>query len=385
MHKLIPLAAAFMIALGTSQPAGAESGKTETAKIETAIDATALVEGGASDAEIIRQLSEQRGMTPGSATLRGKSEPRQILSLLDLPEPSQKDADKGKTAAHRTAGEDLFKKGDFAKAAWEFTQATRYAADNLDIYKYELYKMRGDSYKEFLKTRLNPLTPSGKEEAKKPFFDKKREMVCGAVYADYRKASDLLDRSIQTGITEIEARNVRMKELKEGKDPTRQHKSKSGEYINIMRDMRRILYRQASARSGVKHLKEAMDDYRTVCSAEEKARRDQAREARDKARDKNWIKFGEIDDARYFYDKDAVKKAKNRVTAWFRKETLDDEASYELTGIRLDCGKKTYATLEISSYGEDGKLKAKQQFKKAAEKKVVRDKPEAMLLGRVCK
>lgn len=385
MHRLIPFAAAFMFALGTSQPAGAESGKTGTAKIETAIDAAALIEGGASDVEIIRLLSDQRGTAPSAPLLKGKSEPRQIQILLDLPEPSQKDADKGKTAAHRTAGENFFKRGDFVQAAQEFTQAMKYAADNLDIYKYELYKMRGDSYKEILRTRLNPLTPYGQEEAKKPFFGKKRELVCGAVYADYRKASDLLDRSIQTGITEIEARNVRMKELKEGKDPTRQHKSKSGEYINIMRDMRRILYRQASASSGVKHLKEAFNDYRTVCSAEEQARRVQAREARDKSRDKNWIRFGEIEDARYFYDNGTVKKSKNRVTAWFRKETLDDEASYELIGVRLDCGKKTSATLEISSYGEDGKLKSKQQYKKAAEKKIVKDKPEEMLMGRVCK
>ena len=385
MKKIFPSILVLALVAGLTHPSLAEENKTENGKILTAIDVAALMENGSSDVEIVKLLSEQRSIDKASPILKGKTEQQKIPILLNLPEPSKKDADKGKTAAYRTAGENFFKIGEYAKAARELSLATKYSANNLDIYNYELYKARGDSYKEFLKAKLSPSTPIGREEAKRQFFEQKRKLICGAVYSDYRTASALLDRTVRDGITELETRNVRMKELKEGKDPTRQYKTKSSEYINIMRDMRRLLYRQASAKSGAKHLKSALDDYRTVCSAEEQVRADLVRQARDKARDRKWVKFGEIDDASYFYNKAAVKKSNNSVTAWFRKETTDDEKSHDIVKVSLECGKKTFATQETSSYGEDGKLKSKHQFKKAVVKSVVKGGPEELLIGSICK
>lgn len=385
MHKLFSVVLALTLAVWLPLGASAADEKVKVVKILTAIDVATLIENGASNADIVRILSEQRGVDPAAPALKGKSEQQKILLLLNLPEPAKKDADKGKTSAHRTAGEDSFKKKDYAKAAQEFSLATKYMVDNLDIYKHELFKLRGDSYKELLRSGLSPSTPEGQEESKKPFFDQKRVLLCGAVYADYRTASVLLDKSIRDGITEVEARNVRMKELKEGKDPTLQFKTKSNEYINIMRDMRRILYRQSSAKSAAKHLKLALEDYGKVCPAEEQARRDLVREARDKSRDRKWVKYGEIDDASYFYDKASLKKTKDGVTVWSRKETFDDDTSHDLLKLRLDCGKKKSRILETAGYGTDGKQTSKKEYKKPVEKTVVPGTPEVLLMDSICR
>jgi len=365
---------------GLSGQVRAEQEKPQSKQILSATEVAALMEKGQSDADIAKKLSEQQGVDRSSPLLKGKTDEQVTVYLLTRPKSSGKVVDKGKIIKHKAEGETYYKGLQYDKAANEFSLAISYASDN-----YELYKLRGDSYKQYLMTTLSPSSPAGQDVAKRALFDRKRTLICDSIYADYRMALDLADKSIQNGVTEMNKLRDRMVELKEDKDPSTQYKKKSAENIISMRLMQRILYQQRAAKQAGITIKKAVDDYKTVCAKEDTARRDVIRLQRDKTRDRKWIKYGEKDETTYFYDKSNLSKSKEGITVLYRKETTDDDTSYDLVKAKVDCKKRTLSILDSSRYDETGKLVGKKQHDAKSIKNVVPGSTDEMLLAITCK
>lgn len=380
MKKRIPILIALTFLSGLSYAAEPEQNSSQDQQILSAFGVAALMEKGASDADIAKILAEQLGFDPATAPLKGKTDEQTMYYLLSVAEPKGKVVDLGKNVTHKAAGDAALKAKLYEKAATEYSLAINYSVD-----KHDIYKLRGDSYKEYLKSRLSHSSPENPDEAKQPLFKRKRNLLCNSIIADYRTAGRLIDKSIQDGITKMQDLEVSMLELRKGSDETLKFKKRSSSNINIMRDMRRLLYRQSSAKSATKHLALAVDEYKTVCAEEEAERRNLIRQARNKARDKKWLLYAEKDDDNYYYDKSALAKAKTGTTVMIRMENSDDEISYNLAKITLDCKKKTIATQESSSFGEDGTLSSKAQYKQIIFKNIVPGSVEDLLRGKVCK
>lgn len=380
MKKLFPGLVLLAFAVGLSPVAQAENSQPQKEPILSALGAAALMEKGSSDAEIVQLLAKQRGLDRTAAPLKGKTDKQALYYLVAVAEPQGKVVDLGKDVTHKAAGDAALKAKLYEKAATEYSLAINYSVD-----KYDIYKLRGDSYKEYLKEQLPLSSPDNQDEEKRPLFKRKRDLICNSIIADYRTAARLVDKSIQDGITKMEELEVTMLELRKGSDETLKFKKRSSSHINIMRDMRRLLYRQSSAKSAAKHLGLAVDEYKTVCAEEEVERRNLIQQTRDKTRDKKWLWYAEKDDVSYFYDKTSLAKAKNGTTVVTRRENSDDEVSFALDKVTLDCKKKTIGTRESSVYDEDGKLSSKAQFTQILFKNIVTGTANDLLSGKICK
>jgi len=380
MKKLFPILVVLAFVAGLPQSAYAENEKTKSEEILTTIDVTALLEKGASSAEIATRLTRQWSMDRTVPPLKGKSDEQAILYLLANPKSSTKVVDKGKFITYKAEGETYLKGLLYDKAAQKFSLAMIYSEPNLD-----LYKLRGDSYKMYLTTNYSSASSNAQDEAKQVRFNKNRKLLCNSIYSDYLAASGLVDKSIQNGIVEMNRLGDKMVELKEGNDPNVQYKKKSAENIISMRLMQRILSQQRSAKQAGINIKRAIADYKTVCGKEDAERKDQIRLERNKTRDKKWVQYAEKDDASYYFDKTTLAKAKTGTTVLIRKENSDDETSYNLAKVTLDCKKKTIGTRESSSFGEDGTLSSKTQYKQIIFKNIVPGSVEDLLRGKVCK
>jgi len=380
MKKRISILVALTFLAGLSYAAEPEKKSSQDQDILTAFGVADLMEKGASDAEIVQSLAKQRGIDRTTTPLKGKSDEQAIYYLLAVVEPKGKVADLGKNVTHKAAGDTAMKADLYEKAATEYSLAINYSFD-----QYDIYKLRGDTYKEYLKSKLPLSSPEKQEEAKRPLFERKRKLICNSIVADYRTAARLVDKSIQNGITEMESLKIGMLELRKDSDEMLKFKKRSSSNINIMRDMRRLLYRQSSAKSAAKHIGLAMDEYKTVCAAEEAERRNLIRQARNKARDKKWLLYAEKDDDSYFYDKSTLVKAKTGATVVTRKENSDDEKSFDLAKVTLVCKKKTIGTREFSIFGENGTLLSKAQYKQIMFKDIVPGTTEDQLRGKICR
>jgi hypothetical protein len=372
----------FFLTLGAglSGQVRADQEKPQGKQILSAIEVAALMDKGESDADIAKKISEQRGVDRASSALKGKTDEQIIYQFLSRPKSSEKVVDKGKAITHKAQGETYEKSLQHDKAANEFSLAISHSTDD-----YDLYKLRGDSYKQYLTANLSPSPLTGQDEFKRTLFDRKRKLLCNSIYADYRMASGLVDKSIQNGVSEMNRLRDRMTELKDSKSPNDQYKKKSAENIISMRLMQRILYQQRAAKLAGININKAMADYKTVCAKEDAARRDVIRRERDATRDRKWMKYGEKNEATYFYDTSSPAKSKGSLTVWSRRETADDATSYDLAKLKLDCKNRSIGTLETSSYDENGKLALKKQFDTVSAKSVVPGSVEDLLLAKTCK
>lgn len=380
MQKLFPILVILALVTGVSQSARAEKETTKSVEILTAIDVTTLMEKGTSSAEIANTLAKQRGIDRTAPSLKGKSDEQIIYYLLAKPKAATKVVDKGKSITYKSEGETYYKKLQYDKAAQKFTLAMIYSDTN-----HDLYKLRGDSYKKYLTTNFSPDSSSTRDEATQVLFDKKRKLMCNSIHADYRTASNLVDKRIQENITESNKLMERMVEIQEGTDPTLQYKKKSAANIISMRLMRRVNYQQNVAKQAGTQLKKAIADYKVVCGKEDAERRELIKRERDTTRDEKWVEFSEKDGASSFYDKTNLLKAKGSSTAWLRIENSDDVASYDLNKVTLDCTKRTISTLESSRYDETGKRMTIKQPEKTLVKRVLPGSSEELLFGKVCK
>lgn len=380
MKKLIPSIVILSLIAGLSQTARAEVGANKSEEILTAIDVTRLMEKGESSAVIANTLAKQWNMDRSTLPLKGKSDEQVINYLLATSESSIKFIDKGKFITYKTEGETYLKDLLYDKAAQKFSLAMIYSEPN-----HSLYKLRGDSYKLYLTTNFSPASSNAQDEAKQTIFVNNRKLLCNSIHSDYLKASKLVEKSIQDGVVEMNRLRNRMVELKEGKDPNLQYKKKSAENIIGMRLMQRTQYRYNTEKHADISIRKALADYRVFCAKEDAEHRNLIKSERDKVRDKKWLLYGEKDDDSHYYDKTTLAKAKTGTTVVIRTENSDDETSYNLAKVTLDCKKKTIGTLEFSSFAEDGTLSAKTQYKQIIFKNIVPGSVEDLLRGKVCK
>jgi hypothetical protein len=380
MNKLIPSLVILFLIAGLSQAARAEIAANKSEEILTAIDVTRLMEKGESSAVIANTLAKQWGMDRSTSPLKGKSDDQVINYLLTTSKSPTKIDNKGKFITYKAEGESYLKDLLYDKAAQKFSLAMIYSEPN-----HSLYKLRGDSYKLYLTTNFSPASSNAQDEAKQTIFVNNRKLLCNSIHSDYLKASKLVEKSIQDGVVEMNRLRNRMVELKEGNDPNFQYKKKSAENIIGMRLMQRTQYRYNAEKHADISIRKALADYRVFCAKEDAEHRNLIKSERDKARDKKWLLYGEKDDDGHFYDKTTLTKTKTGTAMVIRKENSDDETSFNLAKVTLDCTKKTIGTQEYSSFSEDGTLSSKTQNKQIIFKKIVPGSIEDLLRDKVCK
>ena len=380
MTKLFHILVVLAFVSGLPQTVRAENDIPKNEKILTAIDVTALMEKGASSAEIAEALAKQWGMNRTAAPLKGKSDEQVISYLLTNPKFSTKVVDKGKSITYKAEGETYLKGRLYDKAAQKFSLAMIYSDPN-----HDLFKLRGDSYTMYLTKNFSPTSSITQDRAQQVMVDKKRKLLCNSIHSDYLTASDLVGKSIQDGVSEMNRLQDRMIELKEGKEPNVQYKKKNAENIIGMRLMQRTQYKYNSAKHADITIRKALANYKVICGKEDRERRDLIKLERDKTRDKKWVKYGEKDETVYFYDKSNLLNSKGSIVAWLRIENTDDAASYDLIKAKLDCTKRTIGTLEFSRFDETGKRSTKKQPEKTLAEKVKLGSSEELLLGKICK
>ncbi len=380
MKKLFPILVILAFVAGLSQTACAENEKPKKVEILSAFDVATLMEKGSSDADIANLLAKQRGVDRTAAPLKEKTDQQAIYYLLTYAKPKGKVPDLGKTVVHKAQGDTAMKAGQYEKAATEYSLAINFT--NTD---YQPYKLRADSYIDYLKRESAASPGAGTAKDKPAMSEKTRSLFCNSIYNDYHFASLLNNNQVQSAILEMDRLRDRMQELRNNPDPSVDYKRKSYENILNMRLLQQIYYRQREAYQAGVNLRRAQTEYNTVCANEEANRKALVRLARDKARDKKWMKFGEKEDESYFYDTSNLAKSNGSITALFLKENTYDEKSYQLTKLSLDCKKKTYTTLEYSGYDGDGKQVFQKKFKNTDSKSAAPDSAEALLLGALCK
>jgi hypothetical protein len=241
------------------------SGENE---ILTAIDVVDLMQRGSSDAEIAKLLSDQRGFDRASAHKNGSTDGQIIKSLIA--DPTKKTPDDKESMKHKNEGDINFSKSQYNKAAKEYTLAIQYS-DN----KYEPYKLRADTYKQYLKTQLNPVSGSSSEKRRQDLFDQSRGLLCSSIYADYSEAIRLNDKTVSDIILELNALKYKMSKqtiVYEENSKVVASRYRGGQNIHDMRRLQ-ILYQshiaaQKANKTIRKTIDEAVSDYKAVCEAQ---------------------------------------------------------------------------------------------------------------------
>ena len=77
---------------------------------------------------------------------------------------------------------------------------------------YTPYKLRGDTYKQYLTAEFSPLSGSSSDEAKKILLNKTRALLCKSIYSDYRKSIEIIDEVIRKNIADINMIKFRMEQ-----------------------------------------------------------------------------------------------------------------------------------------------------------------------------
>ncbi|MGA7827106.1 MAG: surface-adhesin E family protein [Geobacteraceae bacterium] len=380
MKKLFPILVVLAFVTGLSQAAWAEKVNPKNKEILSAFDVVTLMKKGSSDADIVKVLTEQRGIARDSAPIKGKSDEQALYYLLTYAKPKGKVPDRGKTLIHKDLGDKALRSGLFEKAATEYSLAIDFSEND-----YAPYKSRADSYSGYLKAKTDIAKNAGSEVKEPPLSGETRSLLCNNIYNDYHLASLLNNKEVQAGILEMDRLRDRMQELRDNPDPSVDYKRKSYENIMNMRLLQQIYYSQRNAYQAGVNIRKAQEQYNTLCADEEAARRDMVRLTRNTMRDKKWQKFGEKEDESYFYDTSNISKSKGISTVMFLKENIYDDKSYQLTKLTLDCKKKTFATQDYSGYDEYGNQVFHKTFKNSAMKSAAAGTAEALLLDAICK
>jgi len=238
------------------------SGENE---ILTAIDVVDLMQHGSSDADIAKVLSDRRGYDRESALKKGNTDEQIIQSLIS--DPAKKAIDDKKSMQHRTEGDIYFRKSQYDKAAKEYTLAVKYS-DN----KYEPYMLRADTYKQYLKTQLNPVPESFSDKAKQHLFDKSKRLLCNSIHADYSEAMRVNDKTVSDIVLEINALKGKMISrtfVSEKDSKVAASRYRAGQNVHNMRKLNKLnasyLAAQKANKAVHNTINAAISDYKLVC------------------------------------------------------------------------------------------------------------------------
>jgi len=382
MKKMFQFVFVLVLAAGLFEPAHAQNETLHVGEILTAIDVVDLLNGGSSEADIAKTLSGQGNFDREGAIGKGKTD-KQIIKYLITgsinPGSSIEGSsiDNSKSTPHKFEGDKYFKETKYDKAATEYTLAIKKSKDN-----QTLYKLRGDSYRQYLLSKF-PTSGSTKDEIK----HSSRSLLCGAMYSDYKKALEINNKAIQNNNSSIKLLEYQMsnKELaivNKG-DVAPYHNRAAGNILG-MREMDRLYRLQRSANHFNLNIKKAISDYKLVCSEEDAALRKSLIIEKDNKRDKKWIKYEDRGETSYFYDKSGIEKSKGNLTIWTRNERNDDEQANDVARVRINCKKRIIGTIEDSSYDETGNLLKKQHVDNVTMKTVMPGTITEKLFKEVC-
>jgi hypothetical protein len=364
-------------------PQAAKSAPTSGAgEILTAIDVAALILGGSTDADIAKSLSGQRGFDRETALTKGITDAQITRYLIIHKNPSDPVSDSNQALLRKVDGDSYYHKKEYDKAAREYTLAARHSAG-----KFEPYKLRADSYKQYLQTELNSASGSSSAKANPALLEKSRMLLCLAVNADYAKARTLNNQTLSDTVVKMNALRSRMSSGQGQYDATVKVDPTYHKSARQKIDMRQLRLLENQVRA-CKHddtlITAAMSDSKQVCGQEDAARRQLVKTEREKARDKKWVRYGEKEEASYFYDKAGMTRSKDYLTVGTRVENNDNEKAYDTAKLRINCMSNTLGIIDRQSYDAIGNLASELHEKNPADKKVVKGSMEEMLLKEVC-
>jgi tetratricopeptide (TPR) repeat protein len=383
MKKLLTAVFALLLTSALSGQARAESADVPAKEILTAIDVEALIKSGSSDADIARQLSAQRGFDRDSALKDGQTDQQIIMKLITGAYAADNTPDKNKAVSHKFAGDKYLKESRYEKAATEYSIAIKYARDDLS-----LYKTRGDSYRQYLKSKLPAPQGVAGVEKRNASSARARGLLCSSITSDYKKVialnSDLRKKNeMQINILKTDMSKKRVPS--QDKSDVAPNYYRAAGNIHGMREMDRLYRIHRTAMQTDLTTRKALADYKAVCREEDAALRESIKSEKASRRDSKWLKYGESGDTAYFYDKSSMEKSKDDLRVWTRHEGIDDLLSDEVARIRINCQKRTIGTIESQIYDESGNLLSKQHNDDVAIKKAGTGSMEEKLISETCK
>jgi hypothetical protein len=383
MKKLLTVVFTLLLTSALSGQARAESANVPAKEILTAIDVAEMIKSGSSDADIAKLLSGQNDFDRESALKNGNTDQQIIMGLLTGAYPSNIIPDKNKAVRHKFQGDKFLKESKFEKAASEYSLSIKYARDN------QLpYKSRGDSYKQYLMTRLPASQGVAEDKAIHSSTSRARLFVCGSIFSDYKKVIALNNDLMENNELQI---NILKTDMSKKKVPSQDKSDVAPNYyraagnIHGMREMDRLFRIQRAARQTDITTRKALADYKTVCKEEDATLRESIRSEQERKRDKKWLKYGESNDTVHFYDKSSIEKSKEALTVWTRHEGIAGEQADEVELVRIDCQKRTMGTIEFRIYDGIGNLLKKQKYDDVSMKKVAMGSMEEKLIKEICK
>jgi hypothetical protein len=269
MKRLFPVVVVLLLIASFSGRARAENVKLPAGEILTAIDVANLLNNGASAADIAKTVSEQRGFDRESALKAGKTDLQILNYLISGTVYAKNVSDKNTAIRGKFDGDKFFKESRFDMAAAQYTLAIRNARD-----KYDLYKARGDSYTQYLKTKGAVSTKKGAAGTAQSPDDTAMRLVCSATNSDYRNSLRLNGELIQKLDTRIKVLNGKMgnKNVTNTQDSqVAPYHNKAAGNILDMREMG-VLYRsRTTARQTDINLKKSLADTKVICGEEDPA------------------------------------------------------------------------------------------------------------------
>jgi hypothetical protein len=262
MDKLLTVVSALMLAAALSGPVHAEEGKMPAKEVMTAIDVAELIKSGVSDSEIAKSLSVLHGFDRDFALKNGQSDQQIIMGLLTGAYTSNNNPDKNKAVRYKFEGDKYLKESKYVQAATEYSLAIKYSRDNLAP-----YKSRGDSYLQYLKSKM-PSSGAAEGKAKSAPLIKARLLLCNSINSDYKKVIVLNSTLMENNEMQI---NILKTNMSKKRVPSQDKSDVAPNYyraagnIHGMREMDRLSRIQRSARQTDINTRKALTDYKSVC------------------------------------------------------------------------------------------------------------------------
>ena len=383
MKKFIFFVSVLALAFGFSGLAQAQNEKPAVDEVLTAIDVAELISRGSSESDIVKLLSSRQKFDAVSARNKGKTDEQIIAYLVANQDRSKKGNDRNQSIRHRTDGDKYFLEAQYKKAVKEYSSAIEFSKED-----YLPYKSRGDAYKKYLAAEFSPLAENKTDEAINNLLKKTRKLFCGSIYSDYTKATEIVDEAIRKNIAEINAIKFRMEQRNPNygaDDKASPSRSRTAQDIKDMRHLRTLGQTQGIANQAKNKMKMAVADYKLVCEKEDAARREFIKGERESKREKKWTRYIETEEFSYFYDKPGTARVDENLEVWTRRENMNDEASADVSRVRINCKNSAYAIMDIIKYDEMGEEVSKVHTDNIIMSKIFPGSMEERLFNEVCK
>jgi hypothetical protein len=254
-------------------PQGATGSPPGVEQIMTAIDAAESLNRGVSNAEIATLLSSQKGFDRASALKKGQTDEQIIKYLITKTGTLRPAAGANMSKQHENEGDKLYRESHYGKAAKEYTLAIEYSGENP-----ELYKLRADVYKQYLKTDLIAAAKSDPGKAKRDLSDQSKALLCHAIQFDYTRADDLNQKALAAIIRDTYLAIIKYAYFapitnEEQDIKVTPYPIKSAQKSHELRRLRYMYETKRAEKDAIQadaNIKAAIQDYELVCKTKSK-------------------------------------------------------------------------------------------------------------------